>query len=211
MDCVHYERISLNRGCLIEILFHSFFCNFGRDGRKNRSLYWGLRYRGFVKLRFRCIKKRNTVNSVLRGHLKDRHLPKMDTNMYRRVSSCCSLVILFDSLKENTTRKWMHNHVHLQSGTILVETICPKGLLWHFASLKGENKAFPPPSLPCNVVQEFELPVGNNKHPNFEWRGKGRSADNFFSKVTPIWGQGLNNFVADYRVGPSHFRCPFYK
>ena len=133
MDCLHYERISLNRGCLIEILFHSFFCNFGRDGRKNRSLYWGLRYRGFVKLRFRCIKKRNTVNSVLRGHLKDRHLPKMDTNMYRRVSSCCSLVILFDSLKENATRKWMHNHVHLQSGTILVETICPKGLLWHFA------------------------------------------------------------------------------
>ena len=125
---------------LIKILFHSFCCNFDWIGRKNRSLYWGLLYRGFIKLRFRCIKKRNTVNSVLRGHLKDRHLPKMDTNMYRRVSSCCSLVILFDSLKENTTRKWMHNHVHLQSGTILVETICPKGLLWHFASLKGENK-----------------------------------------------------------------------
>ena len=37
--------------------------------------------------------------------------------------------------------------------------------------LKGENKAPPPPSPSCNVVSLFELPVENNKHPYFEWRG----------------------------------------
>ena len=35
------------------------------------------------------------------------------------------------------------------------------------------NKAFPPPSPPCNVVPLFELLIENNKHPNFEWRGGG--------------------------------------
>ena len=38
---------------------------------------------------------------------------------------------------------------------------------------KGENKAFPPPSPPCNVVPLFELPIESNKHPNFECRGGG--------------------------------------
>ena len=27
---------------------------------------------------------------------------------------------------------------------------------------------------PCNVVMLFELPVENNKHPNFKWRGEGQ-------------------------------------
>ena len=50
---------------------------------------------------------------------------------------------------------------------------------------KGENKAFPSPSSPCNVVPLVELLIENNKHPNFEQ-----------------WGvQCLNNFVAECRFG----------
>ena len=29
--------------------------------------------------------------------------------------------------------------------------------------------AFSPPPPPCNVVPQFELPIENKKHPNFEW------------------------------------------
>ena len=43
---------------------------------------------------------------------------------------------------------------------------------------------FPPPSPPCNVVPLFELPLENKKHPNFEWRGKGRGVDSYASEVT---------------------------
>ena len=45
------------------------------------------------------------------------------------------------------------------------------------------------------VVLLFKLPVGNNKHPNFEWREEGCGL--FCSPKLPIWGQGLNNFVTD--------------
>ena len=48
-----------------------------------------------------------------------------------------------------------------------------KGLYDVFLTSKGENIAFPPPSPPCNVVPLFELPLENNKHPNFKWRGRG--------------------------------------
>ena len=47
------------------------------------------------------------------------------------------------------------------------------GLFDILPTLKGEKKAFPPPSPLCNVVPLFELPVENNKHPNFEWGGGG--------------------------------------
>ena len=44
--------------------------------------------------------------------------------------------------------------------------------------LKGKIKlSLPLP--PCNVVLLFELPVENNKHPNFEWKGGGRGVDCF--------------------------------
>ena len=43
---------------------------------------------------------------------------------------------------------------------------------------------FPPPSLPCNVVPLFELPLENKKHPNFERRGHGRGVDSYVSEVT---------------------------
>ena len=38
----------------------------------------------------------------------------------------------------------------------------------------------------------FELPIENNKHPNFEWRGQGRSVDSFVLRSCL-----LNNLVAD--------------
>ena len=60
-------------------------------------------------------------------------------------------------------------------------TIGDKIYLRHFA-LKGlsdvlltsrvENKAFPPPIHPRNVVPLFESPTDNNKQPNFERRGE---------------------------------------
>ena len=38
---------------------------------------------------------------------------------------------------------------------------------------KGENWTFRPhpPPIPLNVVPFFELPEGNKKTPNFEWKG----------------------------------------
>ena len=65
---------------------------------------------------------------------------------------------------------------------------------------KVENKAFPPPSPPCNVVPLFKLPIENNKQPNFEWRGGGRGVDSFVPWSYPIWVQCLNNFVADFKL-----------
>ena len=41
-----------------------------------------------------------------------------------------------------------------------------------------------PPSHPGNVVPLFELPLENNKHPNFEWRGRGGVWILMFSEVT---------------------------
>ena len=71
------------------------------------------------------------------------------------------------------------------------------GLFFILLNSKRGNVAFPPPSPPCKVVPMFELPIENNKHPNFEWRGKGGSADSFVLWSYPIWVQCMNNFVAD--------------
>ena len=43
----------------------------------------------------------------------------------------------------------------------------------------------------------LELPIENNKHLNFKWRGQGRGADSFVLWINAIWVQFLNNFVAD--------------
>ena len=60
-----------------------------------------------------------------------------------------------------------------------VPSIGVKNKLRHFV-LKGHfDVAFPPSYLPYNVVPLFELPLENNKHPNFEWRGQGRGVDSF--------------------------------
>ena len=66
-----------------------------------------------------------------------------------------------------------------------------------FINFKRRKYSFPPPSPPCNVVPLFQLPIENNKHPNFEWRGQGRGADSFVLRSYPICIQCLNNFVAD--------------
>ena len=67
----------------------------------------------------------------------------------------------------------------LQSATNSVETLRPKGVSDVLLTSKGENKAFPPPSPSCNVVPLFELPIENNKHPNFEWTEGRRGVDSF--------------------------------
>ena len=71
----------------------------------------------------------------------------------------------------------------------------------HFTDFKRGKYNFPPPppSPPCNVVLLFELPIENNKHPNFEWRGQRRSVDTFVLWSYPIWGQYLNCFVGSCR------------
>ena len=66
-----------------------------------------------------------------------------------------------------------------------------------FMNFKRRKYSFPPPSPPCNVVPLFQLPIENNKHPNFEWRGQGRGGDSFVLRSHPISVQCLNNFVAD--------------
>ena len=81
--------------------------------------------------------------------------------------------------------------------TKLADTLCPKGASSFLLTYKGENKAFPPPSPPCNVVLQFELPTENNKHPNFEWRGCWRDVDSFVLCSYPIWVWCLNNFVTE--------------
>ena len=49
------------------------------------------------------------------------------------------------------------------------------------------NLAFPPPYHPCSVVPLVELPIENNKCPNFEWRGQGKCVDPFVLWSYPIW------------------------
>ena len=61
---------------------------------------------------------------------------------------------------------------------------------------KGEY-SFSHPSPPCNVLPLFKLPLKNNKHLNFDWRGQGRGVDSFHLLSYPIWVQCLNNFVTD--------------
>ena len=55
----------------------------------------------------------------------------------------------------------------------------------------------------------WRIPIENNKHPNFEWRGQGRGADSFVLRNYPIQVQCLNNFVADclnLKSGRTSFR-----
>ena len=75
----------------------------------------------------------------------------------------------------------------LQSTTKWVETLGPKLDFYILLTSKRGNIAFLPPSPPCNVVPMCELPIENNKHPNFEWRGQGRVTDSFVLQIYPIW------------------------
>ena len=87
-----------------------------------------------------------------------------------------------------------------------------KGLSDIFLTSKEENIAFPPPSPPFNVVPLFELPLENNKHPNFEWRGQGWGVDCYVLWSYPICVQCLNNFVADcsYKANRNQSLATFF-
>ena len=63
---------------------------------------------------------------------------------------------------------------------------------------------FLPWSPPCNVVPMFELPIENNKHPNFELREQRRGVDSFVLWGYRLWALCLNYFVADCRY--SHYQ-----
>ena len=76
-------------------------------------------------------------------------------------------------------KKWQYRpQLHLS-------TLCPKKPLWPLPTYRGENEAFSPPLPPRNVMPLFELPVENNKYPNFEWRRRGVWIV-LFSEVTPF-------------------------
>ena len=63
--------------------------------------------------------------------------------------------------------------------------ICTVNLLWNINWLqKEEISLFLPPFPPCNIVPMFELPTENNKHPKFEWRGRGGRRIPLLSEVT---------------------------
>ena len=79
-----------------------------------------------------------------------------------------------------------------QSATKISWDTAVKGLFDVFLTSKGENVAFPPRSSPCSVVPLFELPLENNKHPNFEWRGWGRGVDSYVLWSYPIWVQHMS-------------------
>ena len=60
------------------------------------------------------------------------------------------------------------------------------GLFDDLLTSKEENKAFPPPSPPCNDVPLFKLPIENHKQLSFEWREGGRGVDSFVPRSYPI-------------------------
>ena len=98
-----------------------------------------------------------------------------------------------------------------------------QNLFWHFALKKSLSDiifAFPLPLPSCNVaiVLLFELPGENNKHPNFEWRGRERGVDWFVLWSYPIHYNCFNNLAglslraggrgfspATKRVAPGYF------
>ena len=43
--------------------------------------------------------------------------------------------------------------------------------------LRLRRRPTPHPLTPCSVMPLFELPVGNNKSPTFEWRGGGMGVE----------------------------------
>ena len=42
----------------------------------------------------------------------------------------------------------------------------------------------------------FELPIENNKHPNFEWRGEGRGADSFVLGEVTLFEDNVSTMLS---------------
>ena len=105
-------------------------------------------------------------------------------------------------LLDSQTLNKLFNLLGRYSQTIIILSVIriPDNHTWipflRFSDFKREKYSFSPPFPPCNVVPLFELPIENNKHPNFEWRGQGRGVDSFVLWSYPIWIQCLNKFVA---------------
>ena len=74
-----------------------------------------------------------------------------------------------------------------------------KGLSEVLLTSKGENKTFPPPSPPCNVVLLFKLRTENNKHPNFELCS-GEGCAFFFSLKLPYLNTMSQQFYHRLRL-----------
>ena len=53
-----------------------------------------------------------------------------------------------------------------------------------FTDFKGWKYSFSSPIPSMQLLPLFELPIENNKHPNFEWRGQGGVWILLFSEVT---------------------------
>ena len=94
-------------------------------------------------------------------------------------------------LRQTLLRLWLSNYNRQQNELRHFEV---------FLTSKGENIAFPPRSPPGNVVPLSELPIENNKHPNFEWRGQGRGVDSF----------GLWSYPKNLSAMSQQFCCWFY-
>ena len=92
-------------------------------------------------------------------------------------------------LRQTLLRLWLSNYNRQQNELRHFEV---------FLTSKGENIA--PPSPPGNVVPLSELPIENNKHPNFEWRGQGRGVDSF----------GLWSYPKNLSAMSQQFCCWFY-
>ena len=75
----------------------------------------------------------------------------------------------------------------------------------YFTDFKRGKYSFssPIPSMQCCAAVRA-IPLENNKHLNFEWRGQGRGVDSFVLRSYPISVQSLNNFVADCRLWYVH-------
>ena len=78
-------------------------------------------------------------------------------------------------------------------------------------NFKRRKYSFPSPSPPYNVGPLFQLPIENNKHPNFEWRGQGRVRIRLFSEVT-LFKYNVSTILSPIVgcVGSGHLQCPFW-
>ena len=98
--------------------------------------------------------------------------------------------------------------LELQSVTKWVETFALNWAFLRFTDFKRGNLALPPPPPPCNVVLLLELPIENNKHPNFEWRGQGIDIISWISQNSAKFGQQkllIINYACDFFVFEGYY------
>ena len=131
--------------------------------------FFEARFVGFRRSQIEsCKKKKKQVQMSFswfvptRGLLTSNHFFRL---LFPGPISVCSFVCI--STSPPTPLPWgraclMSAGKNVLSPTKLVQRLCRKG---PFGRLTTSSS--------CNVVPLFELPVENNKHPNFKWRGVG--------------------------------------